>query len=385
MLGQCTRRLSRAVSALPEPTPSGRASDVTVATAVAARVKLRSIAKACASGGSGNMRYFPVTASGVPGVSGNSGGGSNNSGAVSSGGGTLPATSHSLSSSSSPATVNITPPRSSTVTTADVSLSEVLDSGDEKGRSASVNGYSSNDRMNRNRGGNGNGHGESVTNVAGMSSTEPEVAPLAAAAASEESRGQPTLDSGWGGGREEGKDYENLEGETACGSVGLPDGPDVRRTIGPALTSEAAGLSDLILRRGGLGALSDGRTVAAVLRAATPRRQSAFHGQQHQHRARVFFEVTEGVRDGVGGGTVPLLSTPPRRRGVRDIDNAQSGDRGENGRGDVSSGVDGGAAAGAGTQYVSTTCSGIFFSTKSPLVSTPLSFYNDPGKVSKHL
>lgn len=384
MLGQCTRRLSRAVSALPEPTSSGRTSDVAVATAIAARVKLRSIAKACASGGSGNMRYFPVTASGVPGVSGTSGGGSNNSGAVSSGGGALPGASHSLSSSSSPATVNVTPPGRSTVATAGVSLSEVLDSGEGKGRSTSVNGYNSNDRINSNRGGNGDAHGESVTMIAGMNSTEPEAAPLAAAAAAEGSRGLPTLDSGWGARSEEGKDYDNLEGETACGSAGPPDGPDVRRTIGPALTSEAAGLSDLIRRRGGLGALSDGRTVAAVLRAAAPRRQTAFHGQQHQHRARGFFEVTEGVRDGVGGGTVSL-STPPRRPSVRDTDNAPSGNGGENGRGDVSSGVDGGASAGAGTQYVSTTCSGIFFSTKSPLVSSPLSFYNDPGKFSKHL
>lgn len=378
MFGQCTRRLSRAVSALPELTPSGRASDVAVATAVAARAKLRSIAKACASGGSGNVRYFTVTASGVPGGSGNSGSG-----------GALSTTSHSLSSSSSPATVNVTPPGSSTVATEGASSLEVLDSGDGKGRSASVNGYSGSngsDRMNRNRGGNGDGDGESVTLTVGMNSAEPGAAPLAAAAAAEENRGLPTFDSGRGGGRREEKNYDNLEGETACGSAGPPDGPDVRRIIGPALTNEAVGLSDLIRRRGGLGALSDGRTVAAVLRAAAPRRQSAFHGQQNQHRARGFFELTEGVRDGVGGGTVPLLSTPPQRSGgVRDVDNTQSGDGGENSRGDVSSGVDGGAAAGAGTQYVSTTCSGIFFSTKSPLVSAPLSFYNEPGKFSKHL
>ncbi|CAN0532495.1 unnamed protein product, partial [Ectocarpus sp. 12 AP-2014] len=50
--------------------------------------------------------------------------------------------------------------------------------------------------------------------------------------------------------------------------------------MGPALTSEAAGLSELIRRRGGLSALSDGRAVAAVLRAAAPRRQNAFHLQQ---------------------------------------------------------------------------------------------------------
>ncbi|CAN0221784.1 unnamed protein product [Ascophyllum nodosum] len=174
--------------------------------------------------------------------------------------------------------------------------------------------------------------------LAGGADTFAGVASLAEAG--QEGRDSTTSDSvglGADGGLE-------IEGETACSgsSGGPPDGPDVRRSIGPALTSEAAGLSDLIRRRGGLAALSDGRAVAAVLRAAAPRRQSAFQNQ----RARGFFNAEASIDEGLGG-SVPVLSTSPQRGGGNSVNG--DGSRARDDRGEVpggeASGVDGGLAA----------------------------------------
>lgn len=172
-------------------------------------------------------------------------------------------------------------------------------------------------------------------------------------------------------------DEVDLESSTTCGSGGSSGGsvggggggnagsggPDAlpRRSMGPALTSEAAGLSELIRRRGGLAALSDGRAVAAVLRAAAPRRPHAFLHQPQ--RARSFFEA-DPADEGLGGsGALP--STPRSRRG--EGGGEDPGGSGVIRDGGVGEAGGGGGGTGSGSTYVSTTCGG-FFGTKSPQV-----------------
>ena len=333
MLGQCTRRLSRAVSALPEPSCASGAS--ASSSAAAARAQLRSIAKSSPVG-SGAARSSSAAAVAT-----------NNGGGVS-----APAAASSLTTWSSRATATVTPP---------VLMLSVAGEGVNASAPSVPHGGQRNVSIDLHRDDPSSG---ADLALAGGADTFAGVASLAEAG--QEGRDSTTLDSiglGADGGLE-------IEGETACSgsSGGPPDGPDVRRSIGPALTSEAAGLSDLIRRRGGLAALSDGRAVAAVLRAAAPRRQSAFQNQ----RARGFFNAEASVDEGLGG-SVPVLSTPPQRGGGNSVNGDGSrarDDRGEVPGGEASS-VNGGLAAGGpgGTLYASTTCSGMFFSTRSPMVS----------------
>lgn len=318
MLGQCTRRLSRAVSALPEPSPSAGAS--ASPSAAAARARLRSIAMSNPVGSGGVSA--PVTAPPTPG--------------------------------SSEATATVTPP---------VLVLPVAGEGVNASAPSVPHGGRRSVSVDVHRDDPSSGADLALT---GGADTFAGVASLAEAGPEAGHGNRTTLVSvglGADGGFE-------IEGQMACSgsSSGPPDGSDVRRSIGPALTSEAAGLSDLIRRRGGLAALSDGRAVAAVLRVGAPRRQSAFRNQ----RARGFFNAEAIVDEGLGG-SVPLLSTPPQRGGGNSVDEDDSrarDDRSEVHGGEASS-VDGGLAAGVPeeTLYVSTTCSGMCFSTRSPVVS----------------
>lgn len=175
------------------------------------------------------------------------------------------------------------------------------------------------------------------------------------------------------------------DGTTNCGSpargtgeveeeLGLGADPcdaNLRNRMGPAFTNEAAGLNELIRRRGGLPALSDARTVASVLRAAAPRRQSALHPQPQQRPARGFFEAEPD--DGV-----PTLSTPPGAGRSSSGGGGGGGDREAAASSRLGSGEEGGdagEAAGSST-YVSTTCGGFFGTTKSSMVSA--STYGTP-------
>lgn len=170
---------------------------------------------------------------------------------------------------------------------------------------------------------------------------------------------------------------ENGEPETGCGGAGVGNPDDPSRSMGPALTSEAAGLSDLIRRRGGLAALSDGRAVAAVLRAAAPRRQNAFHRQ----RASGFFDA-EATDEAAGSTALTIASVsslPGFRRGggvsgsggshggeggaLRLAEDGAGEDRGEVAGRDSGAGIVAVAGLGSST-YVSTTCSGFFGTTK---------------------
>lgn len=148
------------------------------------------------------------------------------------------------------------------------------------------------------------------------------------------------------------------DGSSPSGGSGTGDAPV--RTMGPSLTSEAAGLSDLIRRRGGMAALTDGRTIAAVLRAAAPRRSQSFHQQQpRQHRVRAFFDVeSEDVTTEAG---ILTLSTPTPGEGGRGGEETV-GAAGGGGDEPSESGV-------SGSLYVTATCGGFFGSTKSPQVS----------------
>eukprot|EP00904_Undaria_pinnatifida_P002933 jgi/Undpi1/12640/HiC_scaffold_6.g02308.m1 len=182
------------------------------------------------------------------------------------------------------------------------------------------------------------------------------------------------------GGRVERADLQSGSG---CGgdNGGAPEGAP--RRMGPALTSEAAGLSDLIRRRGGLTALSDARTVAAVLRAAAPRRQSSFHPP----RPRGFFEMeadsTSAAAEAVavvGIGMVLVVAVVVSVEG-RAIPRDPVWTGGAGVRADrvvaVSQREGGGGGeeepAGSASMYVSTTCS-FFGSAKSPEVEAMVPF-----------
>lgn len=140
---------------------------------------------------------------------------------------------------------------------------------------------------------------------------------------------------------------------------------DPQDRMGPALTNEAAGLSELIRRRGGLSALSDPRGVAAVLRTAAPRRQSAFHVHPQQRQPRGFFDLEAEDGGWEEGGGAPLLLTPPRRGGGGEMSLFSRPGGGEDGGG----GEEGVGPGGGSSTYVSTTCGGLFGTSKSPVVS----------------
>ncbi|CAN0040119.1 unnamed protein product, partial [Pylaiella littoralis] len=369
MLGYCTRRLSRAVSALPEPYSSSSSSR---AAAAAARSQLRSLSRG-------------------PGASGGGGGGAGNDGtaarsaaaaaasstarvaaaaasataAAGSAAGTAAAAAAvaalvpeppSTASSSSTATMAITPMPVLVPVSVSVSVTtEVAPQGgcfsnrgvQTAAAAAAVDGgVDSGERGGREwqasvglpPGGETAAAAEAAAAAPTVYATTESGTDGAAAENSENSSGVVDGDvagrecalreDGGNDGsaaRGRGEEKEEREEEEVSPGAACSGDPSVRTSrMGPALTSEAAGLSELIRRRGGLSALSEYRAVAAVLRAAAPRRQSAFHPQQQQQQqqqqqrqARSFFEMEleDGRLSGsrTGGGVPLLLSSPPVR------------------------------------------------------------------------
>eukprot|EP00752_Nemacystus_decipiens_P003892 g3574.t1 len=319
MLGYCTRRLSRAVSALPEPsTPSSSARS----SAAAARSHLRSLAKGPNGGGA---------AAGI--AAGANGATRSSSSAVApaAAGAVVvrPSDPPTAPSSSSAATMAVTPvPASASAATALSNQAVDGKGGSRRGGASATNGEQ--------RGQDGGG-AESIGPRAGAGLVPPGAETTAATAAV----GTATTESGTGASGGEISAADDAEnGDAGGGGGGTANGsssptraaeeeeeeePDagadlcdtnLRSRMGPAFTNEAAGLNELIRRRGGLSALSDARTVTVVLRAAAPRRQSAFHLQPppQQRQARGFFQA-EPEDGGYGGGVLVVLAA--RERGGR--------------------------------------------------------------------
>eukprot|EP00903_Cladosiphon_okamuranus_P013428 g12508.t1 len=378
MLGYCTRRLNRAVSALPEPSSSGSSSSRSSAAA-AARSQLRSLAKGPNGGGAaavatavgnGTVR-LPAAAAAATAVA------------------VPPPDPPTAPSSSSATTMAVTPvPASGAALALSHPAAANGGGGGRRRNSASV----ASDERRRQDGGGGqeNGgpqadgallppQGAEATASTAAAAAGPTAAESGAAANGGEVFGgedddDAEIDCGTGGANdgglanggsparatqeEEEEEEEEEEQEAGAG----PCDTNLRSRMGPAFTNEAAGLNELIRRRGGLRALSDARTVASVLRAAAPRRQNAFHlqppPQQQQRQARGFFEAEP--EEGGGEGVPSLLSTPAEG-GVGRGSGAGSG---EDGGGDAEE-------AGGSSTYVSTTCGGFFGTTKSPMIHSP--------------
>lgn len=327
MLGSSTRRLHRAVSALPEPSGS-------LTVAAAARAQLRALATAGTNGiivgaaaGGAISRSPSFSASAAGGVNG----------------------------------VSIPPPpltASSSATAIATPLSVTGPSGTEGARSGCMGSSGG--------GGGSSSHtprppsDERSTSGGGSTSAEQ-------VNGSRNGRGAPSSpDSGDFSGNFNNDIDVDVNGEevsTTCGGGGGGGGASSSnggggsgsgidtpaRTMGPSLTSEAAGLSDLIRRRGGMAALTDGRAVAAVLRAAAPRRSHSLN-----QRPRAFFDAE--ADDGAGAGTLSL-STPLRGSGGGVGDGG-----GDEGEGDAIE------SGGSGSLYVTATCGGFFGGSKSPQV-----------------
>ncbi|CAM9953292.1 unnamed protein product, partial [Ectocarpus fasciculatus] len=284
MLGYCTRRLCCAVAALPEPSSSS-ASRATAA--VAARAQLCSLARGgtAASGGGGGGSSTGSTRSSLA------------SSATLAAAATVAAAAAVLTpeppataaSPTSTATVGVTPVSVSATWAPQDRPSLLLRASVAGGReSGTSNGSGAEEGW---RAGETEGGANAAAAAAAAAASTVGGAAAAATAERQPAAADCGDESGTGG-------RAGTSGD--CGKDDLDgNGSSLRSRMGPALTSEAAGLSELIRRRGGLSALSDGRAVAAVLRAAAPRRQNAFHlqhppqqqQQQQQRQARSFFDI----------------------------------------------------------------------------------------------
>ncbi|CAM9663901.1 unnamed protein product [Laminaria digitata] len=238
MLGHCTRRICRAISALPEISSSSFLSSSSSSSSSSSRVTASNTAAAAVAAPTG----APTAATAA-----------------------APATTSSSAVAAAAAAAAATATAAATASTAAATAAAAAAAATAATAAATATAARARLRSIANA-------AAAANNGASRSSSAPPSSTLAAAAGTDSGAGAAVAATAATGGS---------GGGGAAGTLAFPPpGAAIEgapRRMGPALTSEAAGLSELIRRRGGLAALSDARTVAAVLRAAAPRRQNAFH------------------------------------------------------------------------------------------------------------